>query len=305
MNREQSAARGTWRRQERQVLAWRYAPKTSGGTRSRSPGSSTTTLDGSKASSAGFESTAARGKLWKAVLAGKTLRQIQPGDIERFVAQRLGGWQPATVNRSLAFLKRVFNVAIADGLVETNPARKVRLLKENNARVQFLSETEEERLMAELADADRVMVEVALHTGMRQGEQLHLRWDDVDFATGILTIPRSKSGEARRIPMNDTVRAILERLTENSQGAWVFPSTKSAAHLDRGNYMSRIFQPALQRAGIDNFRWHDLRHTFASRLVMAGVDIRTVQELMGHKTLVRRCATRTSPHGISSRPCSV
>jgi len=226
------------------------------------------------------------GRYWKAAFPGKTLRQIVPSDIERYVAKRVTQVAPATVNRELAFLKHLFNVAIADGRAENNPVRAVKLFKENNSRVRFLSEDEEARLRKSLGEEEWKKVAVAIHTGLRQAEQFNLQWPYVDFATGIITIARSKHGEARRVPMNDTVREILRSLPSRLKSRYVFPSKTGDTPLDARNYTSRVFVPALRRAGIDGFRWHDLRHTFASRLVMAGVDLRTVQELMGHKTLV-------------------
>jgi integrase len=129
------------------------------------------------------------------------------------------------------------------------------------------------------------LVAVALHTGLRRSEEFQLRWEDVDFANGILTLPRSKHGSARCVPINGTARDIVRSRPSRLKGAYVFPSATGATPLDACNFVRRIFVPALRRAGIEGFRWHDLRHTFASRLVMAGVDLRTVQELMGHKTL--------------------
>jgi len=225
------------------------------------------------------------GETWKDVLGNKTLAQIIPGDIERYVAKRLTKVKPATSNRELAFLKRVFNVAIADGQTERNPVRLVKLRKENNARVRLLTEEEEVALCKAIGDVEWPMVLVAMHTGLRQAEQFQLRWENVDFTTGIITVPRSKHGETRRVPMNDTVREIFCTRQSRLKSEYVFPSGTDTTPIDACNYMRRIFVPALKAAGVENFHWHDLRHTFASRLIMAGVDLRTVQELMGHKTI--------------------
>jgi len=226
------------------------------------------------------------GRYWIDALGTKPLRQIIPADIERYVAERIRHVKPATVNRELAFLKRVFNVAIADNLAEVNPVRRVKFFRENNQRVRFLAPEEEGQLREKMGEDEWPMVAFAMHTGFRQAEQFGLRWCDVDFTTGIITIERSKHGEVRRVPMNDCVRDILRSRSSRLKGEYVFPSQTGETPIDVHNYMSRVFGPALKKAGIENFHWHDLRHTFASRLVMKGVDIRTVQELLGHKTIV-------------------
>jgi site-specific recombinase XerD len=225
------------------------------------------------------------GRYWSDAFPGRTLRQIIPGDIERYVARRTTeGMAPASVNRELTFLRRLFNVAIADGLIDTNPVCAVKFFKENNQRVRFLSDDEETRLQASIGEEHWPLVAVAIHTGLRQSEQFHLRWEHVDFATGILTVPRSKHGEARRLPMNDTVRDMLRSRPSRLKSPYVSPSATGETPLDAKNFLHRVFLPALKGARIEGFRWHDLRHSFASRLVMKGVDLRTVQELMGHKT---------------------
>ena len=123
-------------------------------------------------------------------------------------------------------------------------------------------------------------------TRLRQSEQFGLRWENVDFQTGIITVPRSKHGEKRHVPMNDTAREILRSLPSRMKSAYVFPSATGETPIDPCNFIARVFRKALNKAGVEDFRWHDLRHTFASRLVTAGVDLRTVQELLGHKTIM-------------------
>jgi site-specific recombinase XerD len=222
------------------------------------------------------------GRVWQAALGDRPLRQVVAGDVQRHVAKRLTTMRPASVNRELAFLKRVYNVAIADGLLETNPVRQVKLLTENNARVRYLTDSEEVRLRAETGETRWSVVALALNTGLRRGELFALRWDNVDFTTNVLTIPRTKAGRMRHVPMNAAVRAILGALERRGRSPYVLPSATGQTALDAQNLINRVFTPALQRAGITDFRWHDLRHTFASRLVMSGVDLRTVQELLGH-----------------------
>jgi integrase len=148
-----------------------------------------------------YRDYARNGARWKAIFPAKTLRQILPGDIERYVAKRITEVAPASVNRELAFLKRLFNVAIADGNAETNPVRAVKLLQENNQRVRFLTEGEEEQLRRAIGEEQWPAVAFALNTGLRKSEQFTLRWEHVDFNVGVITseIPRHSSrGSAAR-----------------------------------------------------------------------------------------------------------
>ncbi len=135
------------------------------------------------------------------------------------------------------------------------------------------------------SDAEWPKVALALHTGLRRGERFGLHWEQIDFANRLITIPRSKSGELRRVPMNDVVLGLLRKMPSRLQSDWVFPSETEKTAIDAQNYFNRVFIPAVNKAKVDAFRWHDLRHTFAGRLVMRAVDLRTVQELMGHKTI--------------------
>jgi integrase len=145
-------------------------------------------------------------------------------------------------------------------------------------------------------DADRQRVTVLLHTGFRRSELLGLRWKDVDFKAGVLTIPKSKNGEVRHVPMTTTVRSILSHLPRPLDStALVFPNTEANRDL---RWAKKIVPEALRAANIDDFRFHDLRHTFASRLAMEGVDLLTIKELGGWKSLpvVQRYAHLSPSH---------
>ena len=217
--------------------------------------------------------------------AGKTLQEISTQDVERVKAKLAQDLAPATVNLHLALLKHVYTKAMEWGKANENPAKPVKFFRANNARVRYLTEEEEARLEAVFPPEHWSKVGVAIHTGLRRGQQFNLRWSDVNFRTGVLMVPRSKHGEARHVPMNDRVTEALRSLPTRVKGPYVFPAKTNETPLNPNNFVNRVWKPALRAAAIQGFRWHDLRHTFASRLGMAGVDLRTVQELMGHKTI--------------------
>ncbi|MFX0198639.1 MAG: tyrosine-type recombinase/integrase [Candidatus Hodarchaeota archaeon] len=216
---------------------------------------------------------------------GKALSEISTQDIERFKARLAREVSPATVNRHLTLLKTILNKAVEWGKTEANPAKGVKLFRENNQRVRFLSDDEEVKLEPVFPSKYWHLVEFAIHTGMRKSEMFNLRWTDINFQTRVITIPRSKSGEMRHIPMNDRIVEILRGLPSRMKGEWVFPSLTGTTPMGGDNFTKRVFDPTLKKAGIEDFRWHDLRHTFASRLVMKGNDLTTVRELMGHKDI--------------------
>jgi integrase len=253
------------------------------------------------------------GAMWKERFGGRALEEITAGDVEKIRAERLQTTTratetkerrrtvtAATVNREVAFLRHVFNVAIRDGKTERNPVTKLRFFKERG-RVRYLTDDEEPTLMGALpTDEDRQRVTVLLHTGLRKAEFLGLRWKYVDTKAGVLTIPRTKNGEARHVPMNATVREILARRPRPlNRDALVFPNRAGMVDL---RWAEKAFPEAIVTAGIADFRLHDLRHTFASRLVMAGVDLLTVMQLGGWKSLamVQRYAHLSPGHRQSA-----
>ncbi|MBI3301973.1 MAG: site-specific integrase [Deltaproteobacteria bacterium] len=166
--------------------------------------------------------------------------------------------------------------------------KQVKLLRVNNARVRFLDEEEEVCLLAECKEYLHDLVATAFHTGFRRNELLSLRPEDVDFTRGLVSVRAgyAKNGEGRSVPLTNTLRDVLRRLVIKAEthGSPVLFRNQHGAPL-RVYALQDAFENAVQQARLTDFHFHDSRHTFASRLVMAGVDIRTVQELMGHKTI--------------------
>jgi integrase len=193
--------------------------------------------------------------------------------------------KPATINRLVATLKHMFTKAVEWEMVEEEvlkKVRKVKMLPENNRRLRYLSVEECQRLIDNCRGSARSMVIMALNTGMRRGEIFSLTWDQVDLKHGFILLDRTKNGERREIPINDMLRQMLQALPRRIDGGRVFSNPETGESYQT---LSSVFIRACRLAGITDFRFHDLRHTFASHLVMAGVDITTVKELLSHKTL--------------------
>jgi len=192
----------------------------------------------------------------------------------------------STCNRYRSLLSSIFSFGVKEGKVEQNPVRTVPKYKENDFRIRFLQDDEEIALRKEIRELcpDReAELDLALYTGIRRGEQFSMTWDAVDLGLGVITVS-GKTGR-RFVPVNPEARAALEKLYARSAGSSsVIPERK--ADVDGQRDWRRWFETCLAEAKIENFTWHDLRHTFASRLVMRGVDLRTVQELLGHKSIL-------------------
>jgi integrase len=175
-------------------------------------------------------------------------------------------------------------MAIAWGKASENPVKKVQFARENNGRTRFLTHEEEVRLLACCIPSIKPLVVTALHTGFRRSELLSLTWHDIDFHRRVITVRAAyaKNGESRSIPMNNVLIELLRVMKgDGPKDGSVFCTSKGTPHRDFRTTFSRI----VQRAGIKDFMFHDLRHCFASRLVMASVDLPTVQALMGHKNV--------------------
>lgn len=250
-------------------------------------------------------------------LHDKNMQSIIPFDIQRWSNKRLeGGLKASTINRSVTSLKSVLSLAVASGIIDRNPLAGMRRLKSDEAdHVRFLEIDEEQRLRAALAarqDKQRSSREnhnkwltirnkpllpnlndqftdhimpltlTALNTGMRRGELFKLNWPNVDFKRRIISVmsQTSKTRKTRHIPMNDeSFITLITWRNQTEEQSLVFPSPITGNQLDN---ISTAWNALLLTAKIQNFRFHDLRHHFASSLVMKGVDLVTVKELLGH-----------------------
>ncbi len=221
-------------------------------------------------------------KVLKRWFSGKYLQDITPLLVNKFKVERSQETSPATTNRGLACLKCMFNKAKEWGKFNLdNPVYKVKLFKENNQRLKFLEKEEIDRLIDNASSHLKPILIVALNTGMRKGEILNLKWRDCDFQRGLIRLTNTKNNEGRTLPMNDKVRDNLIKVRKHPESPFIFCNKEGKPYGD----IKKSFLSAVEKAGIMDFRFHDLRHTFASHLVMSGVDLNTVRELMGHKSL--------------------
>ena len=213
------------------------------------------------------------------------LDEVTPLMIQKCLAWRLRSKNSkSTVNRYLALLKKMFSLAIDEGYLETNPAAKIKKSSEKDLlKERVLTEDEEARLKSASYPVLRSIISVAVHTGMRLQEILSLRWAQVNFSEMMLTAERTKSGKPRTIPLNAALHDELLRLRSlDGQSPYVFPNPKTGKPLTT---VKTAFVAACRRAGIAGLRFHDLRHTFGSRLVEKGADIETVRSLLGHASI--------------------
>jgi integrase len=226
---------------------------------------------------------------------GRSLLELKRGDVRRYVTARLGdGVQESTVKRELKFLAAAINfVRIEHDHFELpNPVQSLGL-DGGEARVRWISRDEASLLiLAAGATATRPhlpnFVRLALSTGCRKNELLALDWRRVDFERACLRleVEHTKNGKRRLVPLNSGAMSALRDqrdwvLRHCAASKWVFPS-RTGTHVQT---LQKGFYAACTRAGIDNFRIHDLRHTFASWLVMDGVSLYVVKDLLGHSSI--------------------
>ncbi|MFA0658155.1 site-specific integrase [Vibrio splendidus] len=244
-------------------------------------------------------------------LANKPLTEITAWDIQQWVTERRNlGRAPATISYAYNRLRAVFNRAVEWDFIDSHNLNNVKITREDNKRVRYLSYQEEKSLLdtlhhrserlrndikkrfGERASAQvslryidylEPLVLMAMNTGMRKGELLSLCWEHVNMEDRYLTVrsENAKSKNKRTIPLNNTVFDMLSVWREqNPTTEFVFVVNNRP--LETYQYQ---WEQLLKEAGIQHFRFHDLRHHFASKLVMAAVDLNIVRELLGHADL--------------------
>src|SRR3990167_5333964 len=221
----------------------------------------------------------------KAYFGGKRLADITTWQIEKYKAMRKAEVSPASVNREISCLRHMLNMAVKWGKLKDNPFKGIKLFREDNERMWILSLEEEGRLLEAIRRCTKrgehlePMVITALNTGMRRGEIFKLKKSDIDFRNGFILVEHTKNGESRKIPMNERLTETLKKVTNKDDSLYVFASKEGLPYKDIKNGWWAV----TKKAGVDGLRFHDLRHTFATRLIMGGADIVTIAELLGHK----------------------
>jgi integrase len=211
------------------------------------------------------------------VFGDRVAEEITKQEIVRWLTDKSEdrGWKPSSRNLWQAAFSLIFRVGMENEKITKNPAAGIERKTENNDKVRFLSDEEERTLLRATDSRFHSHLLLSVHTGIRMSEQYTLEWSQIDFERRQMYLPRTKNGDPRDVPLSRTALSALEQLRKEAGGSAVFPNAESP----RGWFLA-----AVKRAGLKPYTWQCNRHTFASRLVMAGVDLHTVGELLGHRT---------------------
>jgi integrase len=230
----------------------------------------------------------------------QSLGNISPDLISQYKALRYSeNAKPATLNRELSLMKHAFNLAHKEwGWIIENPVSRVKMEKENNARDRVLSYADEARLLAITPPWIKEIIQFALMTGAREGEILSLQWPQVDLFRKVVSIHQEKTGFTKSIPLTSTLFELLKCKAKirRLHCSLVFPS-ENGTQITASN-LGRAFRNVLKKLDIKDFRFHDLRHTFASRLAQNGIDLYLIQKLLGHRE--PRMVQRYAHHSVES-----
>lgn len=221
-------------------------------------------------------------KILNAFFGEKLLSDITSDVVETFKEKRFKEVKPATVQRNLSCLSSIFNKAKQWKRFEgENPVSQLPTIKVESIRLRFLDGNEIYRLLESCDGYLKIIVIVALNTGMRRGEILSLKWQDIHFESGTIHVSNTKSHRSRQVPMNDKVRAALSSAPRHATSNFVFFKKDGSAIGD----IKKSYATALKKAGIQDACFHTLRHSAASHIVMATSDLYAAKEILGHSTI--------------------
>lgn len=211
-------------------------------------------------------------------LGNVLLREISNKNIEEYIQHRLETVKPSSVNVEIRHLKTAFNQAVNWKAIKANPMKDVKQLKIKESDIpKFFTEEEISKLFSVITDEQfKNLIRFYLYTGCRRSEVLNITWDDVDFKNKKILIRVTKSGKYRKIPINSQLMQILKSMNQD---------TEKLFHYQCPDSVNRRFKRYLNKAEIKNWKElsiHNLRHTFASHLVMKGTGILHIQKLLGH-----------------------
>jgi integrase len=228
---------------------------------------------------------------------GRALTKLMDQDLEAWATERRGQIGPSAYNKEIWVMKNLCRVALRQRLLLRDPSLGLTRRRESHGRVRFLTPSERDLLlngtdvMITASDGRRwkhhlgpsatlrIYMVAALQTGMRRGELLRLVWTDVDLGRGHIKIANHKNGDTRHVTITPTMRDLLRSLPRSlDRQAQVLPPIQPLV-------LTRSFARHCERVGIKDFTFHDLRHDVASQLAMAGVPIRTIAQVLGHRKL--------------------
>ena len=230
-------------------------------------------------------------KFWESELGPATpLARVTVAEVEAIKIRRAQSRSQATVDRALQVLKAFFNWLIDHEVCATNPVRKVKLFRPNNERVRYLTPDEFERLCSAAAEIRwylKPLIILAVVTGLRRGNLLRLRFDECDLAARVIRIQReTKNNRPITVPVNETALRVIEELAKRANGSpCLFPHLEGRQAGEAIKDVKLSFRHAVRAAGIEDFRFHDLRHTAASWMVMGHGDLHAVQQFLNHASL--------------------
>ena len=221
---------------------------------------------------------------------GKNLRDIKPFDIEDFKVKRMKTLtpndterKPATVVREMAVISKIFSLALNNDYVDYNPCQRVEKPKFHNVGRRKLRDGDDEKFFAAFkSEWAHDICRTIVNTGLRQSDATGLLWSGVDWEEEEIRLVQDKTGREVVIPMNGTVREILQRRLAKRTCELVFPSPKSGG---RGLSVKTAIKGAVKRSKVNRITVHDLRRTAASRLLDAGADHITIAAILGHTDL--------------------